>query len=159
VPNVVSNTGPIIALSNIGQFALLGKLFNQILIPSAVRAEVLDDVSLTAIAMADWLSTKEVEDKLAVQILTEELDLGESEAIILAKEIAASLLLIDERAATRKARALGLRVIGTLGVLLMAKRAGHIELIKPMLDALHENGFRMSADLYAQVLKEANEAE
>lgn len=68
-------------------------------------------------------------------------------------------VLIDERAATRKARAVGLRVIGTLGVLLLGKQAGQIAAVRRLLDRLQERNFRMSTDLYKQVLKDAGEAE
>ena len=106
---------------------------------------------------ADWISVQPVHDSLAVQLLREELDAGESAAIILARELDADLILIDERAAVRKARVLGLRVIGTLGVLLLAKRAAHLSAIKPLLDSLHDHDFRMGASLYDQVLRDANE--
>jgi predicted nucleic acid-binding protein len=65
---------------------------------------------------------------------------------------------MDDRAAARKARALGLRVIGTLGVLLLGKRAEHLSTIKSLLDSLREHDFRMSASLYDQVLRDAEES-
>lgn len=157
--NVVSNTGPLIALAQIGQFNLLQALFEQVIIPPAVRAEIQDDVSLAALTAAGWLVVYAPADPLAVQVLREELDAGESEAIILAKERSAELLLIDERAATRKARALGLSIIGTLGVLLLGQKAGHLTTLKPHLEQLRRTGFRMSTSLYTQVLQAAGESE
>jgi predicted nucleic acid-binding protein len=157
VANVVSNTGPLIALAQIDQFDLLRRLFGKIIIPLAVRAEIQDEISVAALTAADWITVQPAQDTLAAQLLREELDAGESEAIILAKELDADLVLIDERAATRKARALGLRVIGTLGVLLLGKRTNHLPTIKPLLDNLREHDFRMSAALYAQVLRDAGE--
>ena len=120
--DVVSNTGPLIALAQIDQFDLLRRLFGRIIIPPAVRAEIQDGSSVAALTAAD-------------------------------------LLLMDERAATRKARALGLRVIGTLGVLLLGKRAEHLSAIKPLLDGLRENDFRTSDTLYDQVLRDAGESD
>ena len=161
MPNTVSNTGPILALAHIEQFELLRKLFGAIIIPPSVRNEIKDAISLAAVNQAiaaNWLTVQAAQDALAVQLLNEELDAGESEAIILSKELPADLVLIDERAATRKARSLGLRVIGTLGVLLMGKQAGHITAVRPLLDHLLTFGFRMSTDLYEQVLKDANES-
>ncbi|MCX5975084.1 MAG: DUF3368 domain-containing protein [Coprothermobacterota bacterium] len=155
--NVVSNTGPLIALAQIGQFDLLRRLFGKIIIPPAVRAEIQDEMSVAALTAADWITVQPAQDTLAAQLLREELDAGESAAIVLAKELDASLVLIDERAAVRKARALGLRVIGTLGVLLLGKRAEHLSIIKPLLDSLGKNDFRMSANLYDQVLRDAGE--
>jgi predicted nucleic acid-binding protein len=155
--NVVSNTGPLIALAQIGQFDLLRRLFGKIIIPPAVRAEIQDETSVTALTAADWITVQPAQDTLAAQLLREELDAGESAAIVLAKELGADLVLIDERAAARKACALGLRVIGTLGVLLLGKRAEHLSTIKPLLDSLGKNDFRMSANLYDQVLRDAGE--
>ena len=157
VADVVSNTGPLIALAQIGPFDLLRRLFGRIIVPPAVRAEVQDDGSVAALTAADWISVQPPHDTLAVQLLREELDAGESAAIILAKELGADLVLMDERAATRKARTLDLRIIGTLGVLLLGKRTAHLSTVKPLLDSLRENSFRMSDSVYDQVLRDAGE--
>ncbi|MDP2975964.1 MAG: hypothetical protein Q8N45_07090 [Anaerolineales bacterium] len=131
MPDIVSNTGPLIALASIGQFDLLRSLFGRILIPPAVRAEVQDETSVAALTAANWIVVQAAQDMLAVQLLRDELDAGESEAIILARELDADLVLIDERVATRKARGVGLQTIGTLGVLLMAKDKGLVAVLKP----------------------------
>ena len=157
MPDIVSNTGPLIALASIGQFDLLRSLFGRILIPPAVRAEVQDETSVAALTAANWIVVQAAQDMLAVQLLRDELDAGESEAIILARELDADLVLIDERAATRKARGVGLQTIGTLGVLLMAKDKGLMAVLKPLLDNLRRAGFRMSDDLYDKVLDSAGE--
>jgi predicted nucleic acid-binding protein len=155
--NVVSNTGPLIALAQVGQFDLLRRLFGKIIVPPAVRAEIQDEISVAAFTAADWITVQPAQDTLAAQLLQEELDAGESAAIVLAKELGVDLVLIDERAAVRKARALDLRVIGTLGVLLLGKRAEYLSAIKPLLDSLGQNDFRMSANLYDQDLCDAGE--
>lgn len=77
------------------------------------------------------MTTRAVEDDIAVELLKEELDAGENAAIILARERGADLLLIDERAARRKATTLRLTVIGTLGALLMAKDRGLLPALRP----------------------------
>jgi uncharacterized protein len=159
MPEVVSNTGPIIALASIGQLDLLRELFGQVLIPPAVHAEIKDDISVALLSTASWIQVQAVQDVLARQLLREELDAGESEAIVLAQEVAADLVLLDERAATRKARTINLQTIGTLGVLLMAKRNGLVTRLKPLLDDLHRAGFHMSNILYRQVLQSAGEGE
>jgi len=157
VPKVVSNTGPLIALASIGQISLLQSLFGTILIPPAVRAETQDEVTTKALAEADWIVIHAVQDLLAIKLLQEELDAGESEAIVLAQEITADLILIDERAATRKARSIGLQTIGTLGVLLMAKQEGLPIVVSQLLNDLRNTGFHMSNNLYHQVLNSAGE--
>lgn len=155
--NIVSNTGPLIALASIGQFHLLRDLFDTICIPPAVLDEIRDERSLATVAAADWITVRVVKDKLALQLLREELGSGECEAIVLAKEIEAALLLVDERIATRKARNIELQTTGTLGVLLMAKGRGLLELVKPQLDTLRRTGFYMGEALYHQVLESAGE--
>ena len=157
--SVVSNTGPILALAHIGQLELLRELFNNIILPPAVRAEIIDETSSAAVAGVQWISVQPVRDALAVQLLREQLDSGESEAVVLAKELSADLVLLDERAATRRARALGLTALGTLSVLLAAKQSGHVDAIKPLLEQLRKLDFYMSTDLYHEVLKTAGEAD
>jgi len=157
MPKIVSNTGPLIALASINQLDLLQKLFGEVFIPPAVRAEILDENTLRTIRTAEWLKVRAIKDRIAVQLLTDELDAGESEAIILAREMNVDLLLIDERAARRKTNTLELTAIGTLGVLLMAKNKGLLQVLKPLLDDLHRTGFYMSDELYQIVLRSAGE--
>ncbi|MDM3849998.1 MAG: DUF3368 domain-containing protein [Aphanizomenon gracile PMC649.10] len=85
------------------------------------------------------------------------LDLGESEAIALAEEISASQLLIDERAARKVAMARKLPLIGTVGILLLAKRRGLLDSVKDVLDEIQAQGMRISDRLYVQVLTLAQE--
>jgi predicted nucleic acid-binding protein len=92
-------------------------------------------------------------DQNRVQELREELDPGEAEAIVLALECGADLLLVDERRGRRMATAAGLTVTGLLGVVAKAKRAGLIELAKPVLDELIQIArFWIGPDLYSEVL-------
>lgn len=98
-------------------------------------------------------------DQDRVQELREDLDPGESEAIVLAMECHADLLLVDERRGRRIAVRLGLKVTGLLGVLAEAKKAGLIERVKPVLDELIQKArFWIASDLYEEFLKEIREA-
>jgi uncharacterized protein len=69
MPEVVSNTGPIIALARIGQLDLLRELFGQVLIPPAVHAEIKDDISVALLSNASWIQVQAVQDVLARQLL------------------------------------------------------------------------------------------
>lgn len=109
------------------------------------------------VSEADWIEIVEVSDKSAVEELKGELDKGESEAIVLAKELGAEWLLLDERLARQKAQALGFKVIGTLGILLRAKEMGLIENVKPEMDQLRAQGIRISRRVYEQVSSMAQE--
>jgi hypothetical protein len=99
-------------------------------------------------------------DQKRVQELRKDLDRGEAEAIVLAIERRADLLLVDQRRGRRTASAAGLRVTGLLGVVATAKRAGLIDLAKPVLDELIQIArFWIGPDLYGEVLAELGESE
>jgi uncharacterized protein len=93
-----------------------------------------------------------------VTALEDKLDRGEAEAITLAVELQADLLLMDERLGRAEAARFGLRFIGILGVLIEAKGRGLLQRVEPILDALqHDAGFRVSEALRARVLQAAGE--
>lgn len=108
-----------------------------------------------------WIKTLEVTDNLRVTDILENqenIDLGEAESIILALELKANLLLIDERRGRLVATSYGLNVTGLLGVLIQAKRNGLIESVKPLINELiMQANFRVSSKLYAIVLETAGE--
>jgi predicted nucleic acid-binding protein len=91
------------------------------------------------------------------QILSVSLGAGESEAIILALELRAQLVILDDRPARRLAQALQVPVVGTVGILVAAKRRGLLPAVRPSLDALLQHDFRISQRLYEQVLADAGE--
>ena len=158
---VVSNASPLITLAKIGQFGLLEKLFGRVIIPQAVYAEVVirsaGGPGASETNLADWIEVRQAVDNLAVAVLQEHLGAGESEAIVLAQTVGATLVLLDDALARRKAERVGLTAVGTLGVLLMAKQAGLIEAVNPPLAALRQTDFRISARVLDEVLTRAGE--
>jgi predicted nucleic acid-binding protein len=158
---VVSDTSPILNLALIGHLHLLASLYREVLIPPAVYQELRhsgSDAHLIDLDSCPWLVVASAENQVHVRQLSGQLDPGEAEAIVLALEKRADLLLVDERRARRVASALGLRVTGLLGILVEAQRAGLIERVKPVLDNLIARaGFWIGADLYAKVLAELSE--
>jgi len=159
---IVSNTTPLIGLASIGHFDLLKRLFGHIYIPRAVYEEAVirgkeEGGAKREVLAADWIEVVEVRDRLAVEVLLDELDLGEAETIVLAIELGADWVLMDERKGRRKVSQLGLNKIGTLGILLRAKRAGYISSLKEEVERLRERGFSISDSVIKAVLEEAGE--
>jgi predicted nucleic acid-binding protein len=159
---VVSNTSPLLNLAAIGKADLLTKLFGLIIAPEVVREEInalhQRDPRFAAADLATVATFVLVNDRNKVALLSLHLDRGEAEAIALAAELNADLLLVDERRATRTAHQLGLKTLGLLGVLLLAKRKGHIAKVAPLLDRLEsEAGFWIGQLLHNQVLSAAGE--
>ena len=141
---------------------LLKALFDRIVIPQAVYDEVVlrgeGEPGSREVDEAKWIETRQVEDRLAVNLLREALDAGESEAIVLAQELNAGFVLIDEALARRKARLIGLRMTGTLGILLMTKEAGLVPAVELLLLELRQTDFWMSDRVYRDVVVKADEA-
>jgi predicted nucleic acid-binding protein len=160
--NVVSDSSPSISLAAVGRIELLRDLYGAISIPRAVYEEVaMQDPGLPGVLEVQtfgWITCGDIVDPRLVIALRGKLDRDEAEAIALAVELQADLLLMDERLGRFEAARFGLRFIGVLGVLIEAKANGHLLEIKPVLDKLTTNaGFRVSDALYARVLREAGE--
>ena len=98
-----------------------------------------------------WLRRVAVQDSALVDALLGELDVGEAEAIALAREMGLHSILMDDRSGRAKARLMGLSVTGTIGVLLLARRNGIDVDLKHDLDLLLEHNFRISSELYEQL--------
>ena len=149
---VVPNAGPLIALARIGQLDLLRTLCGELRIPPPVYHEVAvpDGTRSGALEVrsATWIHVNEVCDHTAVELLGERLGAGESAAIVLGLEQGADLLLMDEARGRRVAESRGLKVTGTLGLIVEAKQRGLLRAVTPLMDALLAAGFRMSEGLY-----------
>jgi len=100
---------------------------------------------------------KTSQNQLAVQILQKDLDVGESEAIVLAIESHVHNILIDEYKGRKIAEAHGLKPIGTIGILLQAKKMGLLKQVRPELDMLIKNKRRISPSLYDKALELSGE--
>lgn len=162
---VVSDTSPITNLAAIGQLNLLKGLYTCIIIPIAVYNEMVTIGKPVPGAMEvqtlPWIQTQVVADRqraIAIRESQENIDLGEAEAIALALELKADLLLMDERRGRIVATNYGLQVTGLLGVLVQAKRNNLIQCVKPLIDQLIEQAdFRVSSQLYSTILQIAGE--
>ena len=159
---VVSDSSPLIHLSQIGRLSLLKEFFGGLLIPPAVYREVVIEgrgrPGSEEVREASWIRVVEIRNNHLKKLLQFILDEGESEAIALALEANASLVLLDDREARIQAKRLGLQVTGTLGVLLRAKKLGLIKSLREELDKLKETGFRISKSLEKEILNAAGES-
>jgi len=160
---VVSNTTPLIGLASIGHFDLLWRLFGKIHIAQSVYGEVVirgyeQGGAKREVETADWMEIVSVKDRLAVDVLLDELDAGEAETIVLAKEVEADWVLMDEKKGRRKLKQLGLHTMGTLGILLRAKQSGLLLEIRPSIERLHRQGFSLGKTVIESVLRQAGES-
>jgi len=160
--SVVSNASALINLARIGRLSLLPSLYSEVLVPPAVWHEVVVEGAgrpgAEEVSCASWIKQMPVANQALVLALVQELDAGEAEAIALALEVRAELLLMDEHLGRETATHLGLRCFGLIGTLIQAKRRGLIEAVRPYLDALRDvAGFRVSEALYRRVLRDEGE--
>ena len=158
---IVSNTSPI-SIAKVGQLNLMQQLYETILVPTAVYEELLDnragETIITAVKSVTWLEIQLVQNQELVNELRSRVNRGEAEAIVLAIEVGANRLLIDERLGRQAAADFGLKVTGVLGMLLVTKRQNLVTAIKPIMDDLvTQASFRISNQLYTNVLNAAGE--
>lgn len=157
---VVSDAGPLIYLGAVGHLDLLAAAFKRVSVPAAVWDEVVgygeDLPGADAVRAARWIDVRQVPDE-EVRPFSQRLDAGEAAALALAISLRADLYLVDDLAARRLAQAIGVPVVGTLGILLQAKIAGRIQALKPVLLLMTQMGFRVSPELLRAVLSHAGE--
>jgi uncharacterized protein len=159
---VVSDTSPIINLAVIGRLDILPALFGKIVVPLKVFEEITvqgaDMPGADEVRKSSWVEVRKCSNTTFIQALQFQVDAGEAEAIALALELGAALILIDERLGRQLAKAYHLPIMGLLGVLKIAKEKGLILQIKPLLDQLiNIAGFRISKELYMEVLETEGE--
>ena len=155
---VIVNSTPVIGLANIGKLDVLRQMYGAITIPQAVFDEIKSpSVQRQVNANRDWIRVEQINDISQKQMYRAKLHAGEVEVMILAQEKKADLVILDDNAAKKTAKFLGLRVIGTLGILVLAKKRGYIKEVSPVLDALKRDGFFVSDDLCDLVLRQADE--
>ena len=159
---VVTNSTPIISLAKIDKLHLLRDIFGKIYVPNAVYKEVAlkgkGRPGSKEIEEAEWVASKEVYNITSKKHLLAYLDEGEAEVILLADELSADLVIMDERKGYEVlSNLLNIKVIGTIAILSMAKDLRLIENIKPYLDKMKANGIWIDDQIYAISLKDVNE--
>ena len=156
---VISNNSPLVGLLGLNLLPLLRDLYTEVWIPRAVEREFLRKdpiVRRETLKNTPWIKTVDLTDPQTAAVYVG-LDDGEAEALALANEHDARLVLLDERVGRQRAEEIGLTVKGTVGILLEAKQKGLIDAIKPLLITLQDNGMHLSESLINKALQRAAE--
>ena len=160
MPEVISNTSPIQYLYQADRLDLLPALYEQLTVPEGVVAELAAGrsaaVSLPEVESLPWVRVRPAPHERLLPLVTD-LGRGEREVLALAAEIPDSLAILDDALARHYARLLEISFTGTLGILLRAKEAGHLDLVGPTVRRLEELGFRLDAGTRASILDLAGE--
>lgn len=158
---IVGDAGPLIALARIDSLRVLAHVHGRVIVPRAIYAECVADPGKPGVAAIDaalhhgWLRAQPDYPALSGnQIAT--LGPGESAAIELA-EVLNALLLMDERRGRTIATVRGLRIVGTLGILITARKRNLVPVLRPLLERLIESGYFVSRELVAAVLRSVAE--
>lgn len=158
---VISDTTPIISLMKAGKLQLLQKMFETVIVPNAVYRELTENpkysIEAKQITECSFIHKEIVKNEKAVHILRNVtgLDAGESEAIVMVDEKEANLLLMDEHKGRQVAKKMGIKITGTVGVLLQAydeKLVSETD-VCDCLEKMKENNIRISESLYSMVLE------
>lgn len=160
IDRVVINASPLIVLFKANLAHLLPQLFAEVLIPSAVWDEVIagDPVDMAAQGLLniDWAKRVEVA-AVAPAILAWNLGQGESEVLSVALDHSDYRAVIDDAAARRCARTLQVQILGTGGVLVLAKRRGLIPSVESSLQELRDAGLWLSDEIVSLLIQQAGE--
>ena len=158
---VISNTSPLIGLWGLNCLPLLRDLYIEVWIPREVEKEFLavdETVYQEVLNSTPWIKVVDLTNPQSAAIY-QSIDAGEAEVFALAAEHNARLILLDEKKGRRKAKEIGLTVKGIVGILLEAKEEGLIDIIKPLLIRLRDNGMHLSGSLINNALQDAGEVD
>ena len=147
---VIADTSCLIVLTRIDALTVLQSLYGQLYITEEVAAEYGEP-------LPDWIKVEAVKDRRFFHVLLSVLDPGEASSLALALELKDVLLIVDEFKGRKEALRLGIKITGTLGLLVKAKQEGIISQLRPVLHQLNTAGFRISEALAEEILKQAGE--
>jgi uncharacterized protein len=156
---VVSNTTPILSLLKVNKLHILKDLYHELYIPQEVYLEIEagnDKEFYVDLTKIEWIKILKIQNEKSLLFFLD-LDKGEAEAIVLANEIDANLIILDETLGRFHANHIGLKVTGTIGILLKAKEKGIIDKIEPILIELTKKGIWLGKKLINQTLIKADE--
>lgn len=156
---IISNTTPILSLLKINKLELLKELYGKVTIPNAVFQEIENGNKkqyYQDLTLLPWIEIEEIKNPESMAYFTD-LDSGEAEVLILAKEKKADLVIMDEIMGRRFAKQLDFNLTGTIGILLKAKENRLINSISELLTELTKKGTWLNPKLVNRILKLAGE--
>ncbi|MBI4517959.1 MAG: DUF3368 domain-containing protein [Deltaproteobacteria bacterium] len=157
---VICNTSPLFYLHRLGRLDLLRELYGSVTVPEAVAAELQagreQGEDAPNPATVDWIEVRSVRVPQLIALITD-FGPGEAEVLALALENPSSLVILDDRLARAVAKGRGLKVTGTAGVLLRAKREGALPAVAPLIAELTQLGFRLGPAATRAILTLARE--
>ncbi len=156
---IISNTTPILSLLKIDKLNLLKELYGIVIVPFAVYQEIEEGKEkpyYQDLTSLDWIEIRNIKNPDSREYLID-LDDGEAEVLVLAKEINADLVILDEIMGRRYAKRFEINLTGTIGILLKAKENGLITSIKNLMSELVEKGTWLNPKLISKAIKIANE--
>jgi len=151
---IITNTTPILSLLKIDKLNLLKRLYGGVTVPNAVYEEIEKGKHKSYykdLKQVDWITIEHIKNPDSLTFFVD-LDKGEAEVLILAKEQNADLVILDEIMGRRYAKQLELNLTGTLGVLLKAKKKGIISSIREILKELTEKGTWLNPKLIKKLI-------
>jgi predicted nucleic acid-binding protein len=160
LPRVICDTSPLQYLHQLELIHILPALTEGVIVPPAVVDELATGralgVNLPDPSELDWVSVRRPDSAAALPLVTD-LGPGETQVLMLALELPEAVAVLDDALARRVAQTLDLKLTGTLGLLIDAKRAGLISAVEPHLDRLQALRFRLAPHTRSVVLKLAGE--
>lgn len=161
---IIFNSSPLINLAKINSLSLIENLFDQIIIPPAVRIEVIEQArnidessDIKQLIQDNIIIIKQIQNQTLVKSFQSHLDFGESEVIALALEINADLVVIDEMQARETADIYNLNKTGFLGIILKAERENVIDSDLDLIDRAIDQGFYIDDSLYEKLVQQLSE--
>jgi len=158
---VISNSTPLIYFCKMGELNLLERLFGKIIVADKVYEEIVvqgaGKPGSDEVRNADWIKRQSVSDQAGVQKLRNDelLGAGEAETLVLAAELKADLVLLDDRKARKVAARMKVKRIGTIAIILMAYRKGLIKDLPSVLKTAQQKAFRINERILKRLKKQA----
>ena len=153
--SAVINSTPLISLNLINHLSILGNLYENVYIPNAVfneiNADEINKLNKEYLLSFPFFSIRNISNHEAKKYFRTSLHIGEVETMILANELNTDLCIIDDRIARNYAVSLGLKITGTIGVLIKAKEKGVIKKVIPLIDMLIQNEIYVGENLYTKI--------